>query len=309
MDDNAVFHSWLDLPFALDEDCWGELDEAVEEGPGVYYVRTVVEVEPLGRELYAVTAAATPSVISPEVLARGVKAGDVWVFLYTGADSVFNLVKYELTRYRTKRGLPLGPGDGSLYCAAVYCAEYFPWYFGGTIPPRETPFGLTVRVRKAGEGLFFLETDQCRWVLAVSFPIWDSELSEAACALGTLGDDDLSRRVEESRYLFFPRERCAPALYELLDNPDHKGLKQFVRSKLVLEAHLWERFPAYAMEHNVLELSGRGEADLLENLLRELGAEHLVAGAVEAGKREQRVKNCIRYSKELAGQELLLLPE
>ncbi len=58
MDDNAVFHSWSDLPFSLDEDCWGELDEAEEECPGVYYVRTAVGGEHLGRELYAVTAGA-----------------------------------------------------------------------------------------------------------------------------------------------------------------------------------------------------------------------------------------------------------
>ncbi len=86
MDNNLVFHSWLDLPFALDEDCWGELDEAVEECPGVYYVRTVVEGEVLGRELYAVTTAAcsrsrrrarftAPPCIAPPCIARSIFPG------------------------------------------------------------------------------------------------------------------------------------------------------------------------------------------------------------------------------------------
>ncbi len=217
MEDSRIFTHWDDLPFELDEDRWGRLHEAREECPGVYYLCTAPrEGEGLGRELYVVTRAAVPAVISPEVIVHGIKAGDVWVFVYTGAESIYNLVKYEILRYRTRCGLPIEEADGSLYCAAVYCAEYFPWYFGGTIPPRSTPYGLTVRVKKAGEGVFFLETDQCRWVLAVSFPIWDSELSEAAKRLGVPGGDALSARVREARYLFFLRERCAPAIYELL---------------------------------------------------------------------------------------------
>lgn len=307
MEDKQIVHRWTELPFVLDEDCWGELSEAIEECPGVYYVCTIPEKgEGLGRELYVVTRAATPSIISPEVVAHGIETGEAWVFAYTDAGSVYNLVKYEIMLYRVKHGLPLEEGDGSLYCSAVYCAEHFPWYFGGTIPPRSTPFGLTVRVKKADEGLFFLETDQCRWVLAVSFPIWDSELSASAKRLGVMGSDDLSAQVREARYLFFSKERCAPAVYELLVNPDHKGLTCFIQSKQALETYLWERFPEYALEHNAMEMSGNGGADLLDHLFKSLGAE--IPETDEERKNERRIKNCIAYSKELKGQEFLLLP-
>ncbi len=220
-------YSWDKLPFRLDEDCWGKLESAVKECPGVYCVCTDGENESLFRELYVVMKAATPMIISPEVIARGVREGDVWVFEYEGVDSVFHLVGYEITRYRVKCGLPT---RDSLYSLAVFDAEFFPWYFGGTIPPRNTPFGLTVRVKKADEGLFFLETDQCRRLLAVSYPIWNTELSEETVELGVFCDDDLAAQAQESRYLFFPKERCEPAIYELSGNRDHLGLQQLISS-------------------------------------------------------------------------------
>ncbi len=315
MDDSETFYRWTDLPFMLDENCWGKLNEVTEECPGVYYVCTMPEDgKGMGRELYVVTRAATPSIISPEVIARGIETENVWVFEYIDIDSIYNLVKYEIMRYRVKHGLDLEEVDSALYCSAIYNAECFPWYFGGTIPPRSTPFGLTVRVKKAGEGLFFLETDQCRWVLAVSFPIWGAELSETARGLGTLGNDDLSIEVKEACYLFLPRERCAPAIYELLDSPDHKGLALFIKSKQVLETYLWEHFPEYALEHNGLEISKNGGADILENLLKSLSIETAEILDVDAHdedeerRNKRRIKNCITYCKELTGQELLLLP-
>lgn len=219
--------SWDSLPFRLDENRWGKLENAVEECPCVYYLCTDGENESLFRELYVVMKAATPMIISPEVIARGVREGDVWVFEYEDIDSVYYLVRYEITRYRVKCGLPT---RDSLYGLAVFDAEYFPWYFGGTIPPRNTPFGLTVRVKKVDEGLFFLETDQCRRLLAVSYPIWNTELSEDTVELGVFCDDDLAAQAQESRYLFFPKERCEPAIYELSGNPNRQGLRQLISS-------------------------------------------------------------------------------
>lgn len=242
-------YSRIELPFELNVDCWGELNEAIEACPGVYHVCTSPRgEEDFVRKLYVVTRAAVPSVISPEVIAHGIAVGDVWVFEYTTTDSIYNLVKFELMQYRVRNKLPIDRTEGSFYGTAVYCAEYFPWYFGGTIPPRNTPLGLTIRVKKAGEGLFFLETDRCQWVLAVSFPIWDLELSEYTKSLGMICNDGLSARAEESRYLFFAEEVCVPAIYELLLNPDHNGLRAFIESKEKLTAYLQEHFPEYTMD-------------------------------------------------------------
>jgi len=308
METGNEIYSWDKLPFELDENRWGKLNRAVEECPGVYYVSVIPEGKRLGRELYVVTSAATPSIISPEVAALGIDVGDVRIFEYADIDSVYNLVKFEIMRYRVQHGLPAGEGNETLYSAAMYYGEYFPWYFGGTIPPRDTPFGLTVRTKKAGEGLFFLETEHCRWSLAVSFPIWNTELSEYTKGLGMICNDDLSELANESRYLFFPRERCAPAVYELLDNPDHKGLEAFIKSRQALETCLWEHFPQNALKHNALEMSGNGRADMLENLLKAFGTQLPEVDGSDERKKERRVKNCITYSKELTGQELLLLP-
>lgn len=239
MDECKTVYHWDDLPFKLDEEIWGALREVAEAAPGVYSVYMDPKPgEHLGRELYAVSEEAVPAVISKEVADRGTEVEGARVFVYEGAESLYNLVEYEVMRYCAKEGRPFREDRGSLYCAAVYNGEFFPWYFGGTIPPRDTPFGLTVRVKKADEGLFFLETDQCRWVLAVSYPIWNAELSAPVRRLGAFCGDTLSLRAEESRYLFFPVEHCANAVYELWESSDHTGLRQFVRSKQSLEEHI-----------------------------------------------------------------------
>jgi len=298
--------SWDRLPFKLDEACWGKLKRAIEECPGVYYVSTTADGI-FSREFYVVTQTGTPSVISSEVAARGIETGGVRIFEYEDIDSAYHLVAYEIMRYRVKNGLPMAEGEGSLYGAAVYRTEYFPWYFGETIPPRSTPFGLTLRVKKAGEGLFFLETDQCRWVLAVSFPIWDSELSEYAKRLGVKGGR-LSKHEEATRYLFFTEKRCAPAVYELLAYSRHQGLAPFIRSRQVLENYLWEHFLAYTLVHNAIEVSGFGRADTLENCLNSLGLQVPKIFKDRERRNTQRIERCIIYSEGLAGQELLLLP-
>lgn len=279
-------HSQNNLPFKLDEAQWGTINEVTEKCPGVYGVCTdPTEGRYAGRKLFAVTSAAVPSIISQEVIDHGIKAGDAWVFEYTGPDSIYNLVRFEVTQYRVKRGLPPDESEDTLHSFSVYYGEYFPWYFGGTIPPRNTPFGLTIRVKKASEGLFFLETDQCRWVLAISFPIWYCELTPYVTKLGTLCDDDLSTRVTLSRYLFIPIERCAPAIDELLQGPDHKGLQQFVRSKEALDAALQKHFPEYFLEDEACR-ANRSGTDRADYLIKELRAKE----------------------EELAKQEFLLLP-
>lgn len=309
MDDTRFFYRWQDLPFALDEETYGKLVDAVEKAPGVFSLCTERPRSVLAREYYVVTPQAVPFVISPEVADCGTADGEIRIFEYRSPTDPYALVAHEVLRYRVKNGLPLAATSSSLYVSAIYCAEYFPWYFGGTIPPTHTPFGLTIRVKKADEGIFFLETDQCRWVLAVSYPIWDSELSKYTETLGAFCTDDLSTKVPESRYLFIPRERCATAVYELMDNQDHKGLLNFVRSKEAVESHLWKYHAPYAVQHNTREVSGHGGADLFENLLRNLGIPIFEPDEEkDAAMQNQRVKNCIHYAPELAEQDFLLLP-
>lgn len=310
MDDIRIFYRWQDLPFAWNEEKYGKLEDAAEEAPGVFFLCTERPGSVLAREYYVVTPQAVPFIISPEVADCGIADNKIRIFEYRSPTDPYKLVAHEVMRYRVKHGLPLTETGSSLYASSVYCAEYFPWYFGGTIPPTHTPFGLTIRVKKADEGIFFLETDQCRWVLAVSYPIWDSELSEYTGTLGTVCTDDLSAKVPESRYLFIPRELCATAIYELMGSRDHKGLLNFVRSKETVESHLWKYHTPYAVQHNVWEITGHGETHLFERLLRDLGVPLPEPNEEEyAAMQLQMVKNCIHYTPELAEQDFLLLPQ
>lgn len=287
------------------DEVWGEIKSMEEVCPGVFYLTTNRPGHIICREMYAVMP---DSIISEEALAYGESAdGGLHIFEYEVDGSGWELVHYELLRYQAKHGIPIDETD-SLYCSAIYAADRYPAYFGGLIPPRITPWGLTLRYKKAAEGIFFLETDHCEWVLALSYPIWSVELSDVAKHLGKQCSLDKQMGEEEAEYLYFKRDACAPPIYELLDSSEYKGLFKFIRSKEVLETHLSRWFPEYVIWHNSMELSGHGISDILENLLGAFGCRPEVSDEQAEEKQAQRISNCIRYMPELEELEHLLLP-
>jgi len=290
----------VSLPFRLREEVWGEIKTAEEEGPGVFYIATQREEDLLCRELYAVTSSAIPDVISEEVIGYGKDCEDVFLFEYGVEGSGWDLVKYELLRYRVRHHLPLGVDD-SLYSYAVFCIDQYPTYFGSPIPPRNTPWGLTIRHKKVFEGAYFLETDKGIWAFALSYPVWNTVLSDFSQKFGTLCASDEAFGVEEARYLYFEGDSCAPALYELLNNAQYQGILNYITSKEVLEAHLYAFFPLYAAWHNLVEQSGWGKEACFCKLL----------GLDEYPEIEEMLKkrdSLIHYDIALSREKLLLLP-
>lgn len=297
------------LPFRWSTDVWGELKGVDEACPGVFYLVTYSQEHIACRELYAVTPEAVPNIISKEAVAYGKKAeDDICIFEYGVDGNGWELIHYEVLRYRVKHGIPVEETD-SLYSAAIYAVDQYPAYFGGTIPPRTTPWGLTVRYKKVADGIFFLETNRCEWVLALSQPIWSLALSDVAQNLGKRCSLDRQMGEEEAEYLYFKRDACAPPLYELLGHAEYAGILTYIHSKEALETHLNRRFPEYVIWHNSLELSGRGMSDILENLLGALGDEWEESGEPSEEKEALRIANCIHYTPELVDVEYLLLPQ
>jgi len=298
----------MELELKLPKNQWGEIVQTSEECPGVYHIATQSPEQPSFREFYAVLPEAVPDIISEEALRYGTAVDGGHLFEYDAKGNGWDIITYELMRYHVKEGNLLGENQ-SLYSTAIYAAERYPDYFGGMIPPRVTPWGLTIRVKKAAEGIFFLETEGCHWVLAVANPIWDVDLSDYVVTLGEYCDDDQSMGEYEAQYLYFQRDLCAPAIYELLDRKEYQGLLAFVPSREVLETKVYCQSPDYAVWHNALQISGQGRTDLLTNLLTVLN------GVRECDSRSTdeltalRNAACVHFHPELADAELLLLPK
>lgn len=294
------------LPFRLSEDMGAILDVELR-CPGIYYVTTTGNRGHAGREHYVVLREAVPDIISPEVLAYGKPIEDGgYEFEHEVEGSGWELVTFEMERYKVKQGIPFENGE-NIYASAIYHADKYPGYFGGHIPPRMTPWGLTIRWKKASEGVYFLETDRCEWVLALAQPFWSIDISELAQELGEECEADLQLDAEEAVYRYFRGDGMAPAIYELLDFKDHCGLLDYIHSKEALETYLYTHCPEYVLQYNATEMSGHGKSDILENLLGVFGCPVPEGDIGDAQKR--RMTNCIHYYPELAEVELLRLPK
>ncbi len=169
----------METNFSLPDDDSNDIQTSIEECPGVFYLNICRPDSIVNRELYAVLPSAVPEIISEEAVTYGNKIGDTYFFEYDAGHSGWHLIQFEILRYKTKRGL-LSEEEQSLYSTAIFAAEQYPEYFGETIPPRSTPWGLVIRYKKAVDGVYFLETDHCEWVLALSFTVWSVGISENA---------------------------------------------------------------------------------------------------------------------------------
>ena len=273
-----------------------------EECPGVYYLAVQNENSAICQEFYTVMSDAIAAVISQETLSYGKKSGDIYMFEKGPARSGYELVEYELRRYRVKKKLHAPDDLESIYCKAVYTAELYPEYFGGLLPPRSTPFGLTVRTKKAGEGVYFVETTQCIWLLALAYPVWDGDLSSYAKNLAEQYESCESKEAPEAEYYFYRLERSLPVLYELLALEEYQGLLQFITGKETLEALLYQKFSKYVLSHNMMQ-------SIMESKCREL-LEELEELGIQRSEAEQAAwqDRCIHLNPELAGRPLFLLP-
>lgn len=293
-------------PFRLSKDM-GQIRNVELRCPGVYYVATTGEHGHAGREHYVVLREAVPDIISLEVLGYGKPTEDgAYEFEHEVEGSGWELVDFEMERYKVKQGIPFENGE-SIYASAIYHADRYPEYFGGHIPPRTTPWGLTIRWKKASEGIFFLETDHCEWVLALAQPFWSIDLSGIVQELGEECEADLQLGEEEAVYRYFKGSDMAPAIFELLDFDDHRGLLDYIHSKEALETYLYTHCPEYVLQHNATEMSGQGKADMLENLLGVFGCPVLEEDSEDVQRR--RSANCIHYYPEFADVELLRFPK
>lgn len=296
------------LPFEVDETRLGTLVTAKECCPGVYYLATKRDKRLFCDEYYAVVENYDGKAISKETIFYGKLSNGAYYFEYGRDNSGWDLVEFELLRYQIKYGTSVwGLTDDDLYCRAIYAAELYPDYFGSYIPPRLTPYGQTLRYKTVTNGIYFLETDQCVWLLAICYPIWEGGISDVARCRGKICKETQALAGEQFNYLFFTADCCASVIYELsqMDHVYYEGFMQFIASDDELVAAMWETCPEYIITHNYLEQAGQGRGNYLDRLLSEFGVE---PGEEEDEDMEYPTTNCIVYNPNVSGKSYLLLP-
>ncbi len=253
-----------------------ELGEIVlfrQKAPGVYEAATKYDAGQIGfANDYYIVELDSP-VISDEAKQTGKALGKNTGIVFFDIDDTPGgkfIIEYELALYRKKAGLP--PEDISpIHEIVTFGREYHPDYFGEYPVPAVTPWGYSTRYRKIENGIYWLDTDKGQSVLALSYPFWNCELSEAAKSYGRHTEDDLKKGVSSCMgYLFFLRDDACIPLFELLPLRSH-WLNSGVIDRRALMNAIWTLHSEYALSFNATEQAGGH--DVLGLLLNTLGAD------------------------------------
>ena len=216
----------------------GEIREAEQECPGVYYVSLQRGDERTPAEFYLVLADA-PISAAARRFGQTMKNGQGLLYPMVGSGHS-KVIEYESMKYRVSHGISLRAGESLRSCAA-HGAEECPDYFGLIPAPAVTPWGHTLRYKNLGNGIYWVETDRLVEGLAVAYPAWGAELTDDTIDLAQSLDDD-----DEMSYRFFSVQNSAPALFELaLTRP--WWVERGLINVPAIVAAVKERFPEYAL--------------------------------------------------------------
>ena len=196
----------------------------------------------------------------------------------TEADNGHRIVRYELYKYRLQHGLPL-PEQSALRDTAVYGMELHPEYFGPYPVPLHTPRGNTVRHKRLLNGVYWIETDQCRELLAVCYPIGQGDLPVMVQEWALQTDYDRTHGIHHTLgYLFFAGRHLCVALFELMQLHRELETNGMVDPAALMNA-IWRDNPAYAVVYNLEEALGLH--DTFGLLMQQVGVEQELVGSTE----------------------------
>lgn len=260
-ENKAAYYAIQKLVVRLGEEARLEM-----EGPGVYYLAVREHGE------FYIVEQASP-IISDIAKSYGKQHSDYAnLFFYSleNARSGSKIIAYELENYAVKQRFS-GHDSTSLRSIAVYAAEYHPEFFGTYPVPLHTPWGCTIRHRRIENGVYWLETDQCREVLTICYPIWDADLSVEAVGLGAVTEYGQVHDIHSTfSYLFYKKEDACVPIFELLKARMHWSRTGQIDVPALMNA-IWRNHPEYVLNHNIREQTGAN--DEISLLFRQLGIE------------------------------------
>lgn len=247
-----------ELPFDLTAEL-GEVQHAELKSPGVYFLSSKE------KEVYVVTVDAPA--ISEKARSYGrelPERPDLRVYELYQEGSGWHIIGFEVRRYQMKCHLPIEDSKDSLLTIAFYGMEEHPDYFGTYPVPIYTPRGCTVRHRTLLNGVYWLETDRCEEMLAVCYPVWQSDISIPEQNLAEQLAYDQMRDINNTLgYLFFPKQSCCIPLYELCKLHPEIENSGLVHMEALSNAIL-RFYPEYATVHNEEEAKYERGSFLLE---------------------------------------------
>lgn len=217
--------------------------------------------------------------ISREALALGRALDGIPGLLYPvdpPDEGGWTAILYELCKNQSRHGSqPLE--DWSLADAAMEGMELCPSYFGSFPVPPYTPWGWTLRHKALDNGVYWLETSQCKTALAVCHPVWSTEFSDGVAQAGKKLAHSKADDVELG-YLFFEERASCTAIFELLKVRPH-WLKTGLIHRPELMNALWKYAPMYAAAYNAQEQAGLHDG--LGILLKMMGGDSEPQGSPE----------------------------
>lgn len=272
--DNKLREAWGNAAVnALEVDI-GDITRVVYYEQGIYYVAASKDGErPFHGEYYVVESACP--IISAQAKVYGVPvkgASSLLLFQAEVEQGGYRIIEFEMAKHRIKHGRPLEDLE-SPRITAIYGAEDYPEYYGSYPAPTNTPFGYMLRYKALGNGIFWMETDEGQYTLALCYPIWNDEveISDTARSLGVLTEYDKEKGIETTYgYMFFSEINSSIPLVELLKtHSEWKEMKEL--SIPALMNAVWTHHAGYAVLENSLLQKGAG--DFLYMLLSALQPE------------------------------------
>lgn len=254
----------------------GIIQSAEQECPGVWLISAVPEDSIGSCVEYYVVWENTPA-ISKEAKRYGQRLVDhpeILFFPLYGENGAWKAIEYELQKCRMKSGLP-SPESKSLLETAWEGMEAHPAYFGAYPVPAVTPLGYTLRHKRICNGVYWLETDRDRQVIAIYRGMRD-DLSDLALALASPNDKKMGL-PDTWGYFFFAKEASCIPIFEML--PLHpEWVTDGVIDRAALMNAVCTRYPQYAVSHNLREQMGKN--DMLGRVTRNICPEYELHSAL-----------------------------
>ena len=223
-----------ELPFDLESEI-GEISGVQRFIPGVYYLTTQKEDCPAENYYVVMEFAAVFAAVS----GYGRQFPGLRLYPVSEATSGWRIAEYELAKYQMTRNPELlsEEAEQEFHRTALFAAGYHPEYFG--------EYPVPIRHRKLENGVYWLETSRCEELLAVCYPIWNTEFTSIARVIGEPTEYDSIQGYDKTMgYLFFSQKSCCVAFYELMQTrPAWEGT---VIDKTAVMNAIWRYLPKYA---------------------------------------------------------------
>lgn len=268
-----------DLPFDLSDsfEDLGQIQSATIKCPGIYLLHISTIKGPCSDLEFYIIMNEAP--ISTEARMYGQKIpehSELLLYPCEADDYFYKIIEYEIVKYNIKNNIPIKKYE-NLHTLSLFGMEVCPEYFGTYPIPSVTPWGYTTRYKVLIPGVFWIETDQCKTALAMSYAMRD-DISDELLSLAALAPYDLSQGIEVSMgYYFFQGEIMCLVIFELMlfnTSIEWKNINE-----AALMNAIWTHFPKYAAEYNLREQCG--ENDNIGKLLKFFNPDHELYGSVE----------------------------